>query len=103
MNASFSVSQKVLESALLNGTPIKSSDLREVRKHQLGDLDGCGLGFSDAAPLPDGRILFLAAHSAIWTDQQACRAEALRCAAQIAAEMKMPKLAERYSSPLVSK
>jgi len=64
VNASFSVSQKILESALLNGTTIKSSDLREVRKHQLGDLDGCGLGFSDAAPLPDGRILFLAAAEA---------------------------------------
>lgn len=40
----------------------------------------------------------LAAHSAIWTDQQSCRQEALRCAAQIAVQMKMPKLAERYAA-----
>lgn len=45
----------------------------------------------------------LAAHSAIWTDQQAYREEALRCAAQIATEMKMPKLSERYAAQQVSK
>ncbi len=64
VNASFSVSQPTLEAALVDGRAIAASDLREVRRHALGDLDGCALGFSDAAPLPDGRVLFLAAAEA---------------------------------------
>jgi tetratricopeptide (TPR) repeat protein len=42
----------------------------------------------------------LAAETAIWTEHQACRIEALKHAAQLAAQMKMPKLAERYATEL---
>ncbi|MFO0726262.1 MAG: hypothetical protein U1E65_20930 [Myxococcota bacterium] len=61
VNASFAVKQKTLEAALLEGRPIEASDIREVRRYDLSRFEPEGLGFSDAAPLPDGRILFLAA------------------------------------------
>lgn len=61
VNASFRVPIATLEAALLEGAPVEAHDLREVRRHLLGSLDGCALGFSDATPLPDGRVLFLAA------------------------------------------
>lgn len=64
VNASFAVAQATLEAALVDGRPIAPSDLRAVRRHALGALDGCALSFSDAAPLPDGRVLFLAAAEA---------------------------------------
>lgn len=64
VNASFVVPRATLEAALVSGAPIAAHDLREVRRHSLGALDGCPLGFSDAAPLPDGRVLFLAAAEA---------------------------------------
>jgi tetratricopeptide (TPR) repeat protein len=40
----------------------------------------------------------LAADSALWTDQLACRNEALREAGKIAARMRLTKLAERYEA-----
>lgn len=64
VNASFVVPRATLEAALVSGATIAAHDLREVRRHSLGALDGCPLGFSDAAPLPDGRVLFLAAAEA---------------------------------------
>jgi tetratricopeptide (TPR) repeat protein len=42
-----------------------------------------------------------AAESALWTDQLACRNEALGEASKLAAQMKLAKLAERYSSLLI--
>ena len=42
----------------------------------------------------------LAADSALWTDQLACRNEALAEASKIAAQMKLTKLAERYASAM---
>lgn len=64
VNASFAVPRHLVESALLEGRPIAASELFDVRRHALGTLDGCALGFSDAAPLPDGRVLVLAAAEA---------------------------------------
>ncbi len=64
VNASFAVARHRLEAALLDGRPLAASDLFDVRRHALGTLDGCALGFSDAAPLPDGRVLVLAAAEA---------------------------------------
>jgi tetratricopeptide (TPR) repeat protein len=43
----------------------------------------------------------LAVDSAIWTDHQACRTEALLHAAKLTAQMKMPKLAQRYATELL--
>lgn len=64
VNASFAIAQRTLEAALVDGQPIAASALFDVRRHDLGTLDGCALGFSDAAPLPDGRILVVAAAEA---------------------------------------
>jgi tetratricopeptide (TPR) repeat protein len=44
------------------------------------------------------RYYRLAVDSALWTDQLACRNEALTDASKLAAQMKLTKLAERYSS-----
>lgn len=61
VNATFAVKQQTLEAALLEGRTIQASDIREVRRYDLSRFAPAGLGFSDATPLPDGRILFLAA------------------------------------------
>lgn len=61
VNATFAVKQQTLEAALLEGKKIEASDVRELRRYDLSRYAPAGLGFSDATPLPDGRILFLAA------------------------------------------
>jgi|GEM_PF-328172 hypothetical protein len=61
VNATFAVKKETLEAALLDGRTIHPSDVRELRRYDLSRYAPAGLGFSDATPLPDGRILFLAA------------------------------------------
>ncbi len=39
---------------------IDPSAIRDVSRHELGDVDGVPLTFSDLCPLPDGRLLFAA-------------------------------------------
>jgi hypothetical protein len=39
---------------------IEPSSVRGVTRHELGDVDGVPLTFSDLCPLPDGRLLFAA-------------------------------------------
>jgi tetratricopeptide (TPR) repeat protein len=46
------------------------------------------------------RYFRLAADSALWSDQQACRNEALAEARKLAAQMKLTKLADRYASAI---
>ncbi len=37
-----------------------SSCILELREYDLGDIEGIGLSFTDAVPMPDGRVVFLA-------------------------------------------
>jgi hypothetical protein len=39
---------------------VDSSAIRGLSRHELGDVDGVPLTFSDLCPLPDGRLLFAA-------------------------------------------
>lgn len=42
----------------------KSTCISKLREYDLGDIEGVGLSFTDAVPMPDGRIVFLAAAEA---------------------------------------
>lgn len=42
----------------------KSACISNLREYQLGDIEGVQLSFTDAVPMPDGRIIFLAAAEA---------------------------------------
>lgn len=50
-----------------------------IQPHELGDIDGVPLGFTDAAPLPGGAILFTAAAEATGNayDDGPCRGSAI--------------------------
>jgi len=52
------------ERALDGGAPLTASMLRRTARVDLGDLYGVRLGFTDAAPLGDGRLVFVAAAEA---------------------------------------
>ncbi len=45
---------------LERGKPLDGALVKAIRTVDLGEVDGVRLGFSDAAPLPDGRIVFTA-------------------------------------------
>jgi hypothetical protein len=42
----------------------KSAGISRLREYELGDIEGVQLSFTDAVPMPDGRIIFLAAAEA---------------------------------------
>ncbi|MFA7338532.1 MAG: hypothetical protein WC028_17225 [Candidatus Obscuribacterales bacterium] len=42
----------------------KSTRISKLREYDLGDIEGVGLSFTDAVPMSDGRIVFLAAAEA---------------------------------------
>ena len=46
--------------AIAAGAPLDGSALVRIRRHNLGAVDGVPLCFSDAAPLPDGRLVYSA-------------------------------------------
>lgn len=46
--------------AIAGGGPLEGSALLRIRRHDLGEVDGVPLCFSDAAPLPDGRLVYSA-------------------------------------------
>jgi hypothetical protein len=50
--------------AIDHGVPLGRELIRSVTRVELGALDGVPLGFTDASPLPDGRLLFVAAAEA---------------------------------------
>ncbi|MBI4815546.1 MAG: pyruvate kinase [Deltaproteobacteria bacterium] len=60
VNATFDVPTDRLIEAIDKRGPIAKSDLTNVRRYELGTLAGVALGFSGAATLPDGRVLFAA-------------------------------------------
>ncbi|MBI2377261.1 MAG: pyruvate kinase [Deltaproteobacteria bacterium] len=60
VNASFDVPLDSLVGAIEKRRPLTSRDLSNVRRYSLGALEGAGFGFSGAAALPDGRVLFSA-------------------------------------------
>ena len=47
-------------SALAEGSAIPGSAVRFVKKHDIGDIEGVPLGFTDGSPLEDGRMVFAA-------------------------------------------
>ena len=48
----------------VNGKPWGPELLRTITPAALGDLDGAPLGFTDASPLPDGSLIYVAAAEA---------------------------------------
>ena len=46
--------------AIAAGRPLDGAVIVCIRRHELGDVDGVPLCFSDAAPLPDGRVVYTA-------------------------------------------
>ena len=46
--------------AIATGAALDGSALLRIRRHDLGEVDGVRLCFSDAAPLPDGRLVYSA-------------------------------------------
>lgn len=64
VNASFDLDLETLAKALNGEQQIQPQDLRNVRRYDLGFLDGAALGFSAATTLPDGRVVFVAAAEA---------------------------------------
>jgi hypothetical protein len=53
-----------VRSAIDGGIPLGRDLIRAIVPVELGSLDGVPLGFTDASPLPDGRLLFVAAAEA---------------------------------------
>jgi hypothetical protein len=53
-----------VRAAIAAGEPLGAGLIRAIAPVALGDLDGVALGFTDASPLPDGRLLFVAAAEA---------------------------------------
>ncbi|MDF1504061.1 hypothetical protein, partial [Roseisolibacter sp. H3M3-2] len=58
-SATCEVAVDALLAFLLDGAPLPP--LLDGRRYRLGDLDGAPLHFTDAAALPDGRVLYAAA------------------------------------------
>lgn len=59
VNASISMSRAELLAALAEANPV--AEIRsEVRRYELGSMNGIPFGFTDGAALPDGRIVFTA-------------------------------------------
>jgi hypothetical protein len=53
-----------VHAAIAGGLPLEARLVRDIVPVALGALDGVPLGFTDASPLPDGRLLFVAAAEA---------------------------------------
>lgn len=64
VNAVVDLELKGVREALANGWPLDGFLIQAVHRVELGDLQGVRLGFTDAASLPDGRLLFSAAAEA---------------------------------------
>jgi hypothetical protein len=60
-NASFDLSLETFLAAVRGEREIQKEDLGEIRLYDLGSLGDSPLGFTDATPMPDGRVLFSAA------------------------------------------
>ena len=56
----FYLSREEVIDTLTEDFAIEPSELEEVRDHDLGDIDGVDLHFTDADSLPDGRFVFSA-------------------------------------------
>ncbi|MBA2579744.1 MAG: hypothetical protein H0V03_02670 [Thermoleophilaceae bacterium] len=54
------LSLELVLAAITRGGPLDGSALVRIRRHDLGAVDGVPLCFSDAAPLPDGRLVYSA-------------------------------------------
>ncbi|MDB4970662.1 MAG: hypothetical protein JWN44_6351 [Myxococcales bacterium] len=63
-NAVITLDREAVCAAIAAGAPLSPSLLRGISTVRLGLLDGARLGFTDASPLPDGRLLFTAAAEA---------------------------------------
>ena len=59
-NASVDLDADAVRSALAGGEPISPSAVQTIEFYDLGYLKGVPLCFSDASPLPDGRMAFIA-------------------------------------------
>jgi uncharacterized protein DUF6929 len=64
INAVVALDLAGVREAVAAGRPLDGGLVRAVLPVALGALDGVALGFTDATPLPDGRILFAAAAEA---------------------------------------
>ena len=59
-NARVDLDADAVRSALAGGEPIPPDAVQTIEFYDLGQLKGVALCFSDASPLPDGRMVFIA-------------------------------------------
>lgn len=58
MNARIDLSLDAVTDALATGASLGANHVTGITPYELGQLGGVGLCFSDATPLPDGRLVF---------------------------------------------